>query len=235
MTVSVTGSFPGVPVVLQPGGTDNIAVAIISGSYSGFEGIFETSTNGTVWTPLQGISMASYTPDGPYITPPGGYAFSWAFNIVPAVNAFIRLRSIAYGSGTINVTLVSAILAGGVPVLNQQPTPVDVGLSGAAIQLAPSMPAVAGKFNFVTGIRVDGNGATAGSLQAATMSGVLKSFAFIFVVPAGASTPLGGGALNITFNPPLQASAVNQAVTLTVPSFGSGNTAALAEITGYTL
>ncbi len=222
-------------VTLVPGASDNIAAVIFSGDFSGFEAIIETSANGTFSDaqPLVGVSMQTYLPDGPFVAPQGGQSNSWGFNITTA-NKAIRVRPLAYGSGTINVAMVSAVLAGGIPIVNTTQTQVSAGLTGAAAAIAPSMPAVAGKFNYVTGISIDGKGATAGSIQAALLSGLPKTLAFVFVVPAGANTPLGGGKVSIAFNPPLQASGINTAVTLSVPSFGVGNTSEIATISGYT-
>jgi hypothetical protein len=223
-------------VTIQPASGENVVVFIISGDYTGFEGIFETSSNGTVWTPLTGIAMANYNPDGPYITPQPIGAQSWGFNIIPlTTNKFVRLRPLAYSSGAVNVIVISVTLAGGLPIiLPPVSTPVDRSLTGAASQIAPAMPAVVGKTNYVQRIAVDGKGATAGSVQAALLSGLaVGTLAFLFVVPAGASTPLGGGKFDITFATPFAASAPNTAITLTVPSFGSGNVYSQGIIQGY--
>ncbi len=233
VTGSITGAGAAQSVTINPASNENVAVFILSGNYTGFGGEFETSSDGVAWSPLTGIRMDSYQPDGPFISLGGGQAVSWGFNLV-AANDQVRLRPTAYGAGQVDVIAVSATLVGGLPVLTDPvPTPVDRSLQGVATQLAPSMPAVVGKTNFVTHIAINGKGATAGSVQAAILTGVPTTLAFLFVVPAGNTVPLGGGMLDITFAKPIQASGVNTAITLTVPSFGSGNTLASVSIQGF--
>ncbi len=235
LTGIITGAGAQSSVVINPASNENVCVFILSGDYTGFEGIFESSPDGVTWSTLNGgIRMDTYQQDSPIIQPSSGQAIAWGFNLV-AANDRVRLRPIAYGAGEVDVIALSITLSGGIPVLvAPTPTPVDRSLQGAATALAPSMPAVVGKTNYVTHIVIDGTGATAGSVQAALLSGVTpQTLAFIFVVPAGANVPLGGGHIDYTFNPPIAGSAPNTAVTLTVPSFGTGNLRASASIQGF--
>lgn len=107
-----------------------------------------------------------------------------------------------------------------------------VGTStGAAQANSPTMPAVSAKTNYCAGFTVTGGGATAGSAITITLSDGTKTLNFMTNIPAGVSTPLTP--MVIAFPEPIPASASNTAWTLTVPSFGSGNTAASANIWGY--
>ena len=107
--------------------------------------------------------------------------------------------------------------------------------TNAASILAPALPAVAGKTNYVTGFDISGGGATGASVITAVLSGPTNSLNYIINVIAGATGP--GDAqetiMQVRFPQPIPASAVNTAITLTVPSFGSGNNAAAANIYGF--
>lgn len=107
-----------------------------------------------------------------------------------------------------------------------------VGTStGAAQANSPTLPAVAGKINYCAGFTVTGGGATGASAVTITLSDGTKTLNFMTEIPAGAGLQITP--LVVNFNPPLPASAANTAWTLTVPSFGSGNTAASSNLWGY--
>lgn len=99
---------------------------------------------------------------------------------------------------------------------------------------AATMPAVAAKTNYVTGFEITGGGATAASLIEVVLSGLLGGdTTYVIAVPAGAT--LGITPLLVNFIPAIPASAVNTAIAITAPSFGAGNTKAMAAIHGYVL
>lgn len=91
----------------------------------------------------------------------------------------------------------------------------------------------AGVTTYVTGFEITGDGATAGSIIAVTLTGMIGGTKTYFItVPAGAGVAITP--LIVTFPPPgLPASGANTAITLNVPSFGAGNTNAAASIEGY--
>lgn len=95
-----------------------------------------------------------------------------------------------------------------------------------------SLGAVAAKTNFLTGFDITATGSTAGSVVLATITGLLGGTrTMVFAAPTGAL--LMGQPLALTFNPPLQASAVNTAITLTLPALGTGNTNASVNVQGF--
>lgn len=98
---------------------------------------------------------------------------------------------------------------------------------------AASIPAAASKLNYVTGFEITAGGATAAALVVATLAGLIGSVtaSYIFGAPAGATaiaTPLV-----VEFAEPIPASAVNTAITLTLPALGAGNTNAAVTIHGF--
>lgn len=101
----------------------------------------------------------------------------------------------------------------------------------ANITAIATLPAVAGKTNFVTGFEITGAGATAASVVIATLTGLVNTLHYVVAVPAGVAAPITP--LVVEFSPPLPASAVNTAVSINVPAFGAGNTNAAAVIHGY--
>ena len=101
--------------------------------------------------------------------------------------------------------------------------------TGAATPITLTVPAVAGQTNQVSSFTVSGTGATAGSTITITLAGVQGGTqTYDYVVPAGAA--VAAPTLQVTFNPPVQATGPNVAIVLTVPSFGAGNLASAAEL-----
>jgi hypothetical protein len=111
-------------------------------------------------------------------------------------------------------------------------TPVTNSSSGAATALTATLAAVAGKTNYIGGFEVTGAGATAGSVIAVTVTGILGgTLNYVLAIPTGAT--VGTTPLVVDFNPNLPASAVNTAITVNVPSFGAGNTNAAVTVHGF--
>lgn len=105
--------------------------------------------------------------------------------------------------------------------------------TGAASAITPTIAAVAGKTGFVNGFSVDGLGATAASVIEVTLAGLVGGTRrYKLSIPAGATTAISR--LVVEFVRPIPTTAVNTAIVLTVPSFGAGNTSAVAEIHGFT-
>jgi hypothetical protein len=84
---------------------------------------------------------------------------------------------------------------------------------------------------YVSGFEIAFGGATAGSIVAATLAGVLGgTITYPIAVPGSATS---GGILAIEFNPALAGVDLTTAITLSVPAFGAGNTRAGASLHGY--
>lgn len=112
-------------------------------------------------------------------------------------------------------------------------TPVQASTGIIANSAASaSLPAVVGKTNYVTSIQVMGAGATASTLIAATLAGLLGGSIIypvgVSAVPANANAPIV-----LNFNPPLPASAANVAITLSTTAYGVGNIWAMVALQGF--
>lgn len=105
--------------------------------------------------------------------------------------------------------------------------------SGAnAVQTATITPG-AGVTAFITTLRIEGLGATGATEVQATLTGVLGgTITYPVSVPAGATTPITP--VTDSFGTRgLPGSAAGQAISLSLPAFGAGNTFEEASITGY--
>lgn len=102
----------------------------------------------------------------------------------------------------------------------------------AAAQTATLAAAGAGTKNFLTDVVVTGLGATAGTAVDMLITGVEGGTKTVKVgVPAGATVPITPHVLK--FDPAWPASADNTAITVELPSFGSGNTQASLLVRGF--
>lgn len=114
----------------------------------------------------------------------------------------------------------------------------SVALGGSSGSVANATAAVtlaapASGINYVTSIAITGAGATAASIVVATLSGVVGGpFAYIIAVPAGATT----GITPIFRQYPIPLAGVaGQAITLSLPALGAGNTNAAVNLAGFRL
>ena len=89
-------------------------------------------------------------------------------------------------------------------------------------------------------VTVSGAGATAGSVVSMTVTGLMGGTqTFNIEVPAGVTTGIGAsnaGVINFDFGPSgagLPGAAINTAIVVTVPAFGSGNTNAAVNANGF--
>lgn len=95
-----------------------------------------------------------------------------------------------------------------------------------------TMPAVAAKTNYVTGFEITATGATAAAVVLAALAGIAGgTINYVFAAPAGVTT--SATPLTVVFSQPIPASAVNTAITLTLPALGAGNTNAITTLHGY--
>lgn len=136
------------------------------------------------------------------------------------------------GSGN-NTAAAYVALAGSVPTIPAAATSVAASSGNVANATATaSLPAVAGKTNYVTGFEITAGGATAAALVTATLAGVVGGpLSYTFGAPAGATT--AAQPLIVEFATPLPASAANTAITVTLPALGAGNTNAAVSLHGY--
>lgn len=114
-------------------------------------------------------------------------------------------------------------------------TPVAAASSlGANSAVAATMPAVAGKTNYLTHVAYSGLGATAQSQTSIVLTGLLGGTLNRWInVPAGITLVIDDDI--IQFNPPIPASAANQAIVATLNAFGAGNVASQCAVYGYAL
>lgn len=104
--------------------------------------------------------------------------------------------------------------------------------TGAASAANVTLAGVAAKTTYIAGFQVTGGGATAASIITVTVTGVITgTMSYNIAVPAGAT--LGITPLIVTFPIPVPASAVNTAIVVNVPSFGTGNTASAVAAQGF--
>lgn len=99
--------------------------------------------------------------------------------------------------------------------------------TAAAGSMTATLAAGVGQRCYLSGFTVTGLGATAAS----SIEVVAAGLKFRVPIVAGATTPIATFAQ--TFDPPIPATADNTAVTVAVPSFGSGNTSAAVSAWGY--
>lgn len=104
----------------------------------------------------------------------------------------------------------------------------------AAGSAAVVLPAAPGKTTYATGFEITSGGSTAAALVLATLAGALGgTLTYIYGTVAGAT--LANAPLIVQFPEAVPASAINTALTLTLPSLGTGNTNAAVVLHGYQL
>lgn len=103
-------------------------------------------------------------------------------------------------------------------------TPITAGSGNAAnAAAAATMAASAGVTNYIAGFSVTGAGATAAAPVIVTVAGIVQATrSFIYTFAAGSA--VGNQPLNVVFDPPIPATAVNTAITVTCPASGLGGT-----------
>lgn len=112
---------------------------------------------------------------------------------------------------------------------SSQPISASSGNVAAAAANA-TLTSAAGRMVYITGFTITGAGATAGSIIAVTITGVVGGTqTYNLVVPAGATLPVS---LSVSFPWPLAATGMNTNIVVNVPSFGAGNTNAATVVYG---
>lgn len=127
--------------------------------------------------------------------------------------------------------LVQAVGKGG-DILPLGGTDITASSANAAAANNVSLAGVTGKTTYLTGFEVTGAGATAASVIAITVTGTVSgTLNYVISIPAGVT--IGVTPLIVEFTRPIPASGANTAITLSVPSFGTGNTSAAATVHGF--
>lgn len=139
--------------------------------------------------------------------------------------------SLTQADGQTAVSLVSPL-----PVASVAPAGATVMTNTSAnvanATASAALGAVAGQTNFVTGFQFTASGATSAAVVTCTLVGV-KPYNQFYTVAVPAGVTAGVTPLSVSFNPPLQATNVNVAITASCPALGSGNTNATMNIQGY--
>lgn len=95
-----------------------------------------------------------------------------------------------------------------------------------------SLAAVSAKTNYITGFQCTASGATSALAVNVTVTGTASgTLTYPFTFPTGVTAQ--AAPLVVRFDPPLAASAINTAITVTLPAGGAGNTNAAVNVQGY--
>lgn len=111
--------------------------------------------------------------------------------------------------------------------------PLYVSVQTAGANTVATFPAVPGWRNVLTGIQVSALGAVAGVGVVLDTTGCAPTAnpKLAYAVPAGVS--LAGPFVDMRWPAGIPATGPNVAITVTLPSLGVGNVAAVVNITGY--
>ena len=122
-----------------------------------------------------------------------------------------------------------------VMILDSAIAPQAGAASGAAQSNAASLPATANRTQYLEGFDITGGGATAASVIEVSVTGLAAgTLKYELNILAGVTGPMNAqGGFSVRFPQPLPASGVNTAITVTVPSFGAGNTNAAVVCYGF--
>jgi hypothetical protein len=124
--------------------------------------------------------------------------------------------------------------AGAVTAIPTGATPLHVSSANVANAAAvATLPNVAGKTTYITGLEVTASGATAGLAVTVTVAGPTTTLNYTFTFPTGAT--VGAAPLVIELPEAIPASAVNTAIVVTLPASGAGGTNATVVAHGYQL
>ena len=88
---------------------------------------------------------------------------------------------------------------------------------------------------YITGFEITGGGATAASVIAATVTGLVGNITLTYEIPVPAGVTLGITPLVVEFPMPIPAKDTSTDIVVSAPSFGAGNTAACVNAHGFKL
>lgn len=98
-----------------------------------------------------------------------------------------------------------------------------------------TLAGAAGKTTYISGFQVYGTGATAAAVVSCTVTGIVGPVTFTYPYAAVAGVAVANTPLNVTFDPPLPASAANTAIVVSCPALGAGNTNNAVNANGFRL
>lgn len=144
-------------------------------------------------------------------------------------NQFCNVRITASGmqlNSPASVVPYSAVL--GTPAVQIRGASGNVANSAATATLAGTATTTV----YISGFTCTPGGATAAALVDLTVTGTLGgTLTYTAGAPAGAA--VAGTPVNVNFNPPHPASAVNTNIVVSMPALGTGNTKAACVATGF--
>lgn len=109
--------------------------------------------------------------------------------------------------------------------------PITASATGTTSAITATLPAVAGRTVFLTSIVVTSSGATAAGSSTVTVTGTVGG-SLSFVYPQVAIANNNQAPLDVFYEPAVQASSSNTAISATV-TLGAGTTAGAVTLTGY--
>lgn len=109
-------------------------------------------------------------------------------------------------------------------------TQVDVSATGTNATVTATMSAVSAKTNYITGYEITGLPATSLSSADVTISGLQNTLTAEFAEPVAVM-----GVLQVAFNPPRAASAVNTAISVSVAALGVSSSKLAINVHGFTV
>ncbi len=113
------------------------------------------------------------------------------------------------------------------------PITADSGNQANATATA-TLAASPGVTTYITGFEITASGATAASVVTATVTGLVTgTLHYTFAAPAGATA--AAQPLLVQFPEPIPANAQNQAIAVSLPALGAGNTNATVVAHGFQL
>jgi hypothetical protein len=113
----------------------------------------------------------------------------------------------------------------------------NVAASTATATITPTLdPSMVGvtkyRTAYISGFELTGAGATAASVIVGTITGLAGgTLSYVVAIPAGVTSSIQP--LIVEFCQPLAASSAGQAIAVSFPSFGAGNTNACVNIHGF--
>lgn len=114
------------------------------------------------------------------------------------------------------------------PGVVQSPSSAVVSNAATSVTITAAAATVA----HITGFEVTGNGATVSTVITVTVTGTISgTLNYVLVIPVLAQ----GVSYQVEFPQPIPATAVNTSITVNLPAFGAGNTAAAVVAHGFTL
>jgi len=108
---------------------------------------------------------------------------------------------------------------------------VQFSSANAAASNNLTMPAIQGRWCFITGFQISGSGAVTAGIITVTVEGFNAINTFYVDIPIVSNTV----DYIVTYPTPQSAAAISTPITLNVPSFGTGNTRAAANMQGFYL